>query len=136
MEPSPYQDQDLTDIMNAIYWQTAGGQYAYAKARRVFVPHSQGNLYMNLVYDKLIAGGTPAKSIGVVGMAVPYWSVRTGNTFVTSANDVVIDATRVSTLQAVLEPNADHPVSAERRQAGAQPARHLSREQHGAQSDD
>lgn len=108
-KPSPYQDQDLTDIMNEINSQTAGGANAYHKARKVFVPHSQGNLYMNLVYDKLIANGTPAASMGVVGMAVPYSSVRSGNNHVTSWNDVVVDATRLPTLNNIVTPNVTIP---------------------------
>lgn len=102
-KPSPYQDQDLADIMNDFARQSA------ATARVVIVPHSQGNLYANLVYDKLIATGKPAKSIGVVGMAVPYSSVRSGNTYVTSANDVVIDATRLPTLNNILGPTLSIP---------------------------
>ena len=51
----------------------------------------------------------PAKSIGVVGMAVPYSSVRTGNTYVTSWNDFVIDATRLPTLNNILNPNVSIP---------------------------
>ena len=76
----------------------------------MIVPHSQGNLYANLVYDKLIAPRlSRAKSIGVVGMAVPYSSVRSGNTYVTSWNDVVIDATRLPTLNNILVPNVTIP---------------------------
>ena len=135
-KPSPYQDQDLTDIMNEINSQTAGGANAYHKARKVFVPHSQGNLYMNLVYDKLIANGTPAASMGVVGMAVPYSSVRSGNTYVTSWNDVVVDATRVADVEQHPRPERDHPVPAERRRIGPQSDCNLSRKQHGSQHDE
>lgn len=102
-KPSPYQDQDLADIMLEFQQQTG------PHARKIFVPHSQGNLYMNLIYDQLIATGWPAKSIGVVGMAVPYSSVRSGNTYVTSANDVVIDATRLPTLNNILGPTLTIP---------------------------
>jgi len=99
-KPSPYQDQDLADIMNDFAQKSVFG------SRLVIVPHSQGNLYANLVYDKLIATGMrPAKSIGVVGMAVPYSSVRSGNTYITSGNDFVIDSTRLPTLNNILGPN-------------------------------
>jgi hypothetical protein len=101
-KPSPYQDQDLADLMLDF-------QQSQTHARLVIVPHSQGNLYANLVYDKLVASGKPAKSIGVVGVAVPYSSVRSGNTYITSANDVVIDATRNATLGTVLGPNVTIP---------------------------
>jgi len=65
----------------------------------VFVPHSQGNLYTNLVVDQLVATGVkPKKSIGVVGIAVPYISVQTGNVYITSSNDFVIDSVRLANL--------------------------------------
>lgn len=97
-KPSPYQDDDLYAIANAVLAGTQGG------GRRLLFGHSQGNLYMNLVYDKLIAMGMNPKTLGVVGLAVPYSSLRTGNVYTTSANDVVIDAVRVATLGNVLPP--------------------------------
>ncbi len=93
-KPSPYQDRDLTTILNNI-----GPNVAYWRGRmNVFVCHSQGNLYCNLVYDKLIAAGVPSQQMGFVGVAVPYWSVPTGNTYVTSTNDLVIDSVRTALL--------------------------------------
>lgn len=105
-KPAPYQDQDLTDMMNYIKASTP------KTSRIVFVPHSQGNLYMNLVYDKLVEGGWKSTSIGVVGVAVPYNSVRTGNTYITNGNDLVIDSVRavlISTQPPVLAPNITLP---------------------------
>jgi len=101
-KPSAYQDQDLADILYDIKARS------YPHSRIVFVPHSQGNLYANLVYDKLIAEGVkPKKSLGVVGIAVPYSSVRSGNTYITSGNDFVIDMTRI--VGSILGPNITIP---------------------------
>lgn len=111
-KPAPYQDQDLADIMLELSGQSR------PHARVVFVPHSQGNLYMNLVYDRWVASGKAAKSIGVVGVAVPYSSVRSGNTYITSSNDVVIDAVRKATLGTVLAPNATITLDATRDRLG------------------
>jgi len=91
-KPAPYQDADLNDIVTAIQAVT---QWSPG-VRIVIVPHSQGNLYANLVVPKLVALGVPLTSIGVVGVAVPYSSVPTGNTYVTSANDLVIDSVRAA----------------------------------------
>lgn len=90
--PARYADSDLNSIMNSI------GPYVSAWRGRmnVFVCHSQGNLYCNLIYDKLLAVGVPSHQMGFVGVAVPYPSVRTGNTYVTSTNDLVIDSVRVA----------------------------------------
>ena len=101
-KPSPYQNEDLNDITNKIMTQSTGG-------RRLLFCHSQGNLYCNLVYDKLVAGGMRPETIGLVGLAVPYSSLKTGNTHTTSFNDVVIDAVRVATVNNVLTPTITIP---------------------------
>ena len=92
LKPAPYADSDLASIMNSI------GPYVSSWAGRmnVFVCHSQGNLYCNLVYDKLLTIGVPSHQMGFVGVAVPYPSVRGGNTYVTSTNDLVIDSVRAA----------------------------------------
>ena len=102
-KPSAYQNQDLIDITNKITTQTASG------AKRLLFCHSQGNLYCNLVYDKLVAGGMKPETVGLVGLAVPYSSLRTGNTHTTSFNDVVIDAVRLATANNVLTPTITIP---------------------------
>ena len=89
--PAPYEDADLTDIVTAITSQTAGG------ARRLLVGHSQGSIYLTLVYNKLLSKGMAAKTLGAVGIAVAYSSIPTGNEYVTSDNDLVIDAVRLAT---------------------------------------
>ena len=61
-------------------------------------------------------------------MAVPYSSVRTGNTYVTSGNDLVIDSTRLPTLNNILSPNVSDTVPADGRHIRPQSARHLSRD--------
>lgn len=88
--PSPYQSQDLNDIVNAITTQSAGG-------RRLLVGHSQGTIYLTQVYDTLVQRGFSAKTLGAVGIAVAYSSIPTGNVYVTSDNDLVIDAVRLAT---------------------------------------
>ncbi|MEO8186444.1 MAG: hypothetical protein ABI580_03665 [Burkholderiaceae bacterium] len=102
-KPNPYTDQEMNEILSVI----VSGSSPHA--RKVLLPHSQGNFYASLVYDKLFATGHAAKSIGVVGLAVPYSSVRTGNVYITSAQDLVIDAVRVATLGNVLPANANIP---------------------------
>jgi hypothetical protein len=104
-KPAPYQDQDLADLM-----------YDFGRtqphSRMVIVGHSQGNLYANLVYDKLTATGgiKPAKSIGMVGVAVPTLSVRSGNHHVTSSNDMVVDTARKALpAGAIIAPNITIP---------------------------
>ena len=101
--PSSYQDEDLNSILKDILGGTAGN------GRRLLFGHSQGNLYMNLVYDKMLATGMTPHTIGVVGLAVPFSSLRTGNVHTTSFNDVVIDAVRVATLNNVLSPTIAIP---------------------------
>jgi hypothetical protein len=100
---APYQDSDINTIMLSI---TSVTKWA---SRKVFVCHSQGNLYCNIVYDKLVASGVPAQTLGLMGVAVPYSSQRTGNNYVTSVNDMVIDATRIATLNFILPPNVNIP---------------------------
>jgi hypothetical protein len=102
-KPNPYTDQEMNEIMAVIVSGSA------PHARKLLLPHSQGNFYASLVYDKLVATGHAAKTIGVVGLAVPYSSVRTGNVYITSAQDLVIDAVRVATLGNVLVANANIP---------------------------
>ena len=102
-KPNPYTDQEMNEIMAVI---VSGGA---PHARKLLLPHSQGNFYASLVYDKLVATGHAAKTIGVVGLAVPYPSVRTGNSYITSAQDLVIDAVRVATLGNLLIANANIP---------------------------
>lgn len=106
-KPSAYQDQDLADIMYDIKVRS------YQHSRMVLVAHSQGNLYANLVYDKLVAEGIkPAKSLGVVGIAVPTLGVRSGNNHITSSNDVVVDTARKALpAGAVIAPNITIPIS-------------------------
>lgn len=100
---APYQDSDINSIMLSI---TSVTKWA---SRKVFVSHSQGNLYANIVYDKLVASGVPAQTLGLMGVAVPFSSQRTGNNYVTSVNDMVIDATRIATLNFILPPNVSIP---------------------------
>lgn len=102
-KPNPYSDQEMNEIMAVIVSGSA------PHARKLLLPHSQGNFYASLVYDKLVATGHAAKTIGVVGLAVPYSSVRTGNVYITSAQDLMIDAVRVATLGNVLVANANIP---------------------------
>jgi hypothetical protein len=102
-KPSQYSDQDLADILSDLKYAT---QWSPG-VRMVIVSHSQGNEYATLVVPKLIASGVPASSIGAVGVAVPDFSVPTGNTYVTSSNDFVTDATRL--VLAILPANVTIP---------------------------
>lgn len=89
---SAYSDQDEADILtalkNATLWSPG--------VRMVVVSHSEGNQFAVPVVQKLIASGVPSYSIGAVGVAVPYFSIPTGNTYVTSSLDFVTDATRLA----------------------------------------
>lgn len=99
-----YSDADLHEIVAAV-------RSVHRPAGRVLlVPHSQGNLYANLAYDRLTSGSAPTvqtKSIAIVGVATPASSVRGGGKYVTSTLDVVIGALR-SALP-VLPPNVTQP---------------------------
>lgn len=92
-KPPRYQDEDLNYIMNKIY----SSQQSIGSRKMLFC-HSQGNLYCNLVYDKLMAAGASPYRVDVVGVAVPYGSLKSGNVYTTSANDVVIDAVRAAAM--------------------------------------
>ena len=96
--PAPYEDQDIADIVSSIRNQTDSG------AKLLMVGHSQGSIYLTLVYNKLIALGWKPQTIGAVGIAVAYSSIPTGNAYTTSANDVVIDAVRIATAGKILRP--------------------------------
>ena len=101
---SAYSGQDEADILaalkNATLWSPG--------VRMVVVSHSEGNQFAVNVVNKLIASGVPSYSIGAVGVAVPYFSIPTGNTYVTSSYDFVTDATRL-VLPGILPANVTIP---------------------------
>jgi len=90
--PAPYMDTDLLNIQSAILGNHVGN------GRILLVPHSQGNLYANIVYDRLITDGpqqVDVGSIGIMAVATPASNVRgTGSKYVTSDNDRVINGVR------------------------------------------
>ncbi len=56
-----------------------------------FVAHSQGNLYVNELYDEVVgAGKIPAQSTGVYGVASPATYVAGGGKYITSDTDEMI----------------------------------------------
>jgi len=93
--PSSYQTEDLNDIVNAITTQTASG-------KKLLVGHSQGTIYLSMVYDRMVQKGFAPNTIGAVGIAVAYSSIPTGNVYVTSANDLIVDSVRLATLPLTL----------------------------------
>jgi hypothetical protein len=90
--PPQYQDQDLADIILSI----RQNHRRYAKL--LLVPHSQGNLYANLVYDKLttapLVADFPPQSVLMAHIANAATTMRTGNHYVTTDKDLVIKAVR------------------------------------------
>jgi hypothetical protein len=103
--PPQYQDQDLADIILAIR------QNHRPHGKLLLVPHSQGNLYANLVYDQLtgpFVSEFPAKSVMMAHLANAATTMRTGNHYVTTDKDLVIKAVRWA-VPAGSQPNA--PVS-------------------------
>lgn len=96
--PSPYQDEDLTNIYNAIY-----GAHRQ-NGRVMLIPHSQGTLYANLVYDRLLKPyAVPqmqiqAKALRIMAIASAVagatGGTRGGGLHVTNTNDLVINAVR------------------------------------------
>ncbi|MGZ5483748.1 MAG: hypothetical protein ACXWID_17415 [Pyrinomonadaceae bacterium] len=107
---NPYKDEDLNAILASINTVGRPG------TRKVIVGHSQGTLYVNEVYDKLVASGYRASNLGIVSIAAVTNTVRTGNSYITSSNDTVVDAVRIGTklinpLNNVLASNVSIPVS-------------------------
>lgn len=102
--PSPYQDADLVSI------QAAFNKTHKPGARSLIVGHSQGTLYANLLYDRLIKQTTPAPvpaaSLGMVFVAAATSAVKGGGSYVTGTNDSVINTVRTigdkNTLKATL----------------------------------
>ena len=89
--PPTYGDADLFNIESEIRTRHAAG------GRLLLVPHSQGNMYANLVLDRLVAVGGPRtpiarESIGIMGVATPR--AVTGGLYLTSKNDRVISGVR------------------------------------------
>jgi len=85
--PNPYGEADLNNVEVAIRAQHRHG------ARLLLVPHSQGNIYANLVYDRLtVGGGFSAASVGIAGVAPPR-AIR--GPYITSRNDRVISGLRL-----------------------------------------
>lgn len=109
--PSPYQDQDLTNIFNAIY----GNHKQHGR-----VPHSQGTLYANLVYDRLIKPypvpgmQIQKKSLQIMAVASAVagaaGGTRGGGTHVTNSNDLVINAVRTMSTT-TLAANTTEPIN-------------------------
>ncbi|MDQ3444982.1 MAG: hypothetical protein M3496_02250, partial [Pseudomonadota bacterium] len=102
---NPSKDADLAEITSAIVG--AG----YPSAKRILVGHSQGTLYMNEVYDRLLLTGANANQIGVVGVSVMGNTLRGGGVYTTSRNDMVADTVRLGTGGNVLRANVTVPVS-------------------------
>lgn len=90
--PPQYQDQDLADIILAI----RQNHMRYGKL--LLVPHSQGNLYANLVYDQLttapLVADFPPQSVLMAHIANAATTMRAGNHYVTTDKDMVIKAVR------------------------------------------
>lgn len=74
-------------------------QSLLAGNRIMLVSHSQGNLYANAVYDNLqrsnSSGSYDLNAFGIAGVASPANFVVTGDGYVTSDTDHVIDALRL-----------------------------------------
>lgn len=78
----------------------------------MLVPHSQGALYANEVFQAITGGSAPADTLKVVAVATPADSVAgdpANSSYVTSSADLVIAAARL--LWAVLPANVTLPIS-------------------------
>lgn len=93
--PDAFYDADLALMIASIK------SFHHRSGRLLLVPHSQGNLYANLLHDRLVAGtGSPtfsiaAQSINIMGVAAPVVSLRGNGGYVTSKGDKVIDGVRL-----------------------------------------
>src|SRR3989344_6878613 len=80
-------DYDLKTILLQIHPQVT--------TRKVLlVGHSQGTFYTNALYDYLTQHGVPNESIAVYNLATPASFVSGSGTYLTSANDKVINKIR------------------------------------------
>lgn len=93
--PSPYYDTDLDRMLAEI-----GALHQPSRGRMLLVGHSQGNIYANLLYDRLTsATGTlriPTASLAIVGVAPPTDTLRGSGGYVTSRNDFVVNLIRLA----------------------------------------
>ncbi len=91
---SSYSDSTVVDLASTYYSSLLNGY------RVMVVPHSQGNLYANAIYNKLnkINDSNNQKidtdAFGTAGAASPANYVATGDGYVTSDTDHVIDLLR------------------------------------------
>ena len=83
-----------------------------AGKRVMVVAHSQGNLYANAAYGMLASthpGDYDLSAFGIAGFASPANLVATGDGYVTSDTDLVIDAVRVIAPATLLENDSSVP---------------------------
>ena len=93
-------DPDMPRMMGEIAGFHQGG-------RIVFVGHSQGTIYANIIYNLLTTTGyvqpatptapafkIPAARLGLVAVAAMVTSIPGGNVRITSSNDAAVDAVR------------------------------------------
>lgn len=91
---SPQAYTDTTVVAHASNYQSA----LLAGQRVMVVAHSQGNLYANAAFGRLRSTNTGAYNLnafGIAAVATPANFVGTGDTYVTSDTDRVIDAVRI-----------------------------------------
>lgn len=83
-----------------------------AGKRIMVVAHSQGNLYANAAYGMLArnnSGDYDLSAFGIAGFASPANLVATGDGYVTSDTDLVIDAVRVIAPATLLDNDSSVP---------------------------
>jgi len=83
----PISDYDLDTILTQVAPEIT-------TRKLLLVGHSQGTFYTNELYEYLVQNGVPKQSIAVYNIATPASFVAGGGTYLTSANDKVINYVR------------------------------------------
>lgn len=96
-------DYDLTEMLH-------DASEKVSTQKLLVIGYSQGNFYANSFYDKLVnssgAGGVPAESIRVFGVASPSGRVAGGGEWVTSDTDSIIAGIVASVpFRTIMQPN-------------------------------
>lgn len=90
--PVAFSDRTVVDHASTYKSELLAGQ------RVLLVAHSQGNLYANAVYRKLLSEPSTdynLNAFGIAAVATPANSVATNDTYVTSDTDLIMQVVRV-----------------------------------------
>lgn len=89
---APISDYDLDTILTQIASEVT-------TRKLLLVGHSQGTFYTNELYSSLVKSGASPNSIAVYNIGTPASFVAGGGTYLTSANDKVINTVRELDMQ-------------------------------------